>query len=270
MPAAFRLNYIGSMTERPRYYANDCSRDIMPLDPRPMQIEDGRSQTQPHSLGREGFELLPHQSAVADFRNPQELLGLYKREIQRLLLELTGADEVVFCANPVCRYSQGPRLTVSGKVYNSRPGNFVHIDINDATAMALTQKWQPKNRNQPVRRFAHYNLWRVFSPPPQDMPLAVCDSRSLAPSDVLEADAMMDIPGKKEYSYSSLLIRYNPRHRWAYFPRMNRDELLVFKTHDSDPEQPSHVPHAAFDDPTCPTGHAPRSSIEMRGIAYWY
>jgi hypothetical protein len=51
---------------------------------------------------------------------------------------------------------------------------------------------------------------------------------------------------------------------------MNRDEVLVFKTHDSDTGQPNHVPHAAFNDPTCPSGLAPRASIEMRGIAYWF
>jgi hypothetical protein len=30
------------------------------------------------------------------------------------------------------------------------------------------------------------------------------------------------------------------------------------------------VPHVAFDDPSCPPDAAPRVSIEMRGIAYWY
>ncbi len=81
---------------------------------------------------------------------------------------------------------------------------------------------------------------------------------------------MMDIPGRPESSYVGLVIRYNPRHRWSYFSHMNRDEVLVFKTHDSDAGQPSHVPHAAFNDPTCPSGPAPRASIEMRGIAYWF
>ena len=30
---------------------------------------------------------------------------------------------------------------------------------------------------------------------------------------------------------------------------MTRDEALVFKTNDSDPKQPHHVPHTAFNDP---------------------
>ena len=64
--------------------------------------------------------------------------------------------------------------------------------------------------------------------------------------------------------------RYNPRHRWCYFPDMTLDEVLVFKTHDSEPGRPGHVPHSAFSDPTCSPGVAPRASTEMRGIAYWF
>jgi hypothetical protein len=51
---------------------------------------------------------------------------------------------------------------------------------------------------------------------------------------------------------------------------MTRDEVWVFVTNDSDPANPHHVPHSAFDDPTCPADALPRASIEMRGIAFWY
>jgi hypothetical protein len=263
------LNYIGPMSVRPQYHADDCSRDVLTLDPRSVEIEDARAQTP--SLVREGFALVPHKSAVSDFSNPEEITRVYPLETERLLCELTHADEVVLSADPVRRFAQGAiRLTYSGQIYNSRPGDFVHIDVSNATAAALAKRWPPKSRDLPVRRFAHYNLWRVFSPPPQNVPLAVCDSRSVSPSDLVEADAVMDVPGKPESSYVGLLVRYNSRHRWSYFSHMNRDEVLVFKTHDSDAGQPNHVPHVAFNDPTCPAGLAARASIEMRGIAYWF
>jgi hypothetical protein len=34
---------------------------------------------------------------------------------------------------------------------------------------------------------AVYNVWRVLSPPPQDMPLAVCDARTVAREDLVAA-----------------------------------------------------------------------------------
>jgi len=245
----FRLNYIGPMSERPRYHADDRSRDVLALDTRDVQIEDARSRAKAPSLEEEGFALIPHRSAVRDFNNSAEIDRLYGLEIERLLLDLTGADEVVLCAQPVRRTAETSRLSISGKLYNARPADFVHVDISNATAAAMAERRRSK-------RFAHYNLWRVFSPPPQNMPLAVCDLRTVSPSDLVEADAIMDIPGKKESSYVGLVVRYNPRHRWSYFSNMNRDELLVFK---------SEVPHAAFKNTPCP----PRASIEMRAIAYW-
>ena len=269
-----RLNYIGPMTDRPRFYAEDCSRNVLTLDPRTIEVEDARLRAQPHSLAQEGFALLAHKSTVSDFRNPEEINRVYRLETERLLLELTNADAVVLNAPPVRRFAEvspgSIRLTNSGQLYNSRQVYFVHIDISNAAAAAFAKRWRPKDHLQPVRRFAHYNVWRVFSPPPQDVPLAVCDSRSVSASDLVEADAMMDIPGKPESSYEGLVVRYNPRHRWSYFSNMNRDEVLVFKTHDSDAGQPNHVPHAAFNDLTCPSGLAPRASIEIRGIAYWF
>ncbi len=122
----------------------------------------------------------------------------------------------------------------------------------------------------PLRRFAHYNVWRVLSPPPQDVPLAVCDARSVSQEDLLEADAVFDVPGKPEWSFEGLVVRYNPRHRWSYFSDMTPGEVLMFKTNDSDPSHPHHVPHTAFNDPNCPEGVPPRTSIEMRAVAYWF
>jgi hypothetical protein len=50
---------------------------------------------------------------------------------------------------------------------------------------------------------------------------------------------------------------------------MTRDEAIIFKTNDSDPARAHHVPHSAFDDPSCPKGVPTRVSIEMRACAYW-
>jgi hypothetical protein len=254
----FQLNYVGPMSNRPRYYVDDGSRDCLALDPRSVEVEDGRSKTQPPSLDQEGFALIAHQSAVADFGNDDEINRVYEPETRRLLRDLTGADVVVICSKPVRRATETSRLTASEALYNARPANFVHVDVSNATATTMAERLKPR---VPIKRFAHYNLWRAYSAPPQVMPLALCDYRSVAASDLVEADAMMDIPGKKESSYEGLVVRYNPQHRWSYFSGMHRDELLVFKT---------ELPHTAFLNTTCRSDAPPRSSIEMRAIAYWY
>lgn len=261
------ISYLGAMTVRPRYYANDHSRDVLVLTPRTVEIEDARTRSIAPSLEREGFTLVEHKSAVADFRNSAQVALAHPAEIERLVQHLSGADAVVVSSPGVLRFSEAS--PDSGKLNNSLPARFIHIDVSDATAAIFAERSRP-SREKPLRRAAHYNVWRVISPPPQDVPLAVCDARTLATEDLVAADAVFDAPGKPEWSFEGLLVHYNERHRWSYFSGMSRDEALVFKTHDSDPAQPHHVPHTAFNDPTCPPGVAPRASIEMRAIAYWF
>ena len=260
------MNYIGRTAQRPRYYANDHSRDVLTLDPRTVSIEDVRDRRVAPSLRREGFELLPHHSRVRDFTDSAEVAGIHAREIERLLAEVTGADRVVVSSPGVLRFGEASKD--SGRYNNSRPARFIHVDISDATAGQFAARSTP-DAARPVRRYAHYNVWRAFSPAPQDVPLAVCDASSIASADLIEADAVVDVAGKPEWSFEGWVVGYNPAHRWSYFSGMNRDEVLVFKTNDSDRAEPHCVPHSAFDDPSCPAGVPPRASIEMRGIAYW-
>ena len=262
------VNYIGEMAQRPRYYANDHSRDLLNLDPRKIAIEDARRRDQPPSLAREGFEIVAHTSEVQNFKDAQEVARIHPKEIERLLQEVTGADHVVVGSPGVLRFGEGSKD--AGKYSNSLPARFIHVDISDATAEQFARRSIPAGAGRAPRRFAHYNVWRAFSAPPQDIPLAVCDARSVKPTDLMYADAIFDERDKPEWSFEGWVVRHNPDHRWSYFSNMTRGEAIIFKTNDSDPAQPHCVPHSAFDDPSCPKGVLPRASIEMRGIAYWF
>jgi hypothetical protein len=254
------INYLGPMAERPRYHAQDHSRDNLFLDPRRVRIEDLRNQTT--SLLREGFVLVPHASEVDDFQSVDGH-ARYAAETEQLVRKQTGADRVVITGKALLRFAE--RSALSGTLFNSTPARFIHIDVSDATAREFARRAEPG----PVRRFAHYNVWRVLSPPPQDVPLTLLDVRTLSPDDLVPADAVFDVPGA-EWSFEGLLLRHNPRHRWCYFRNMSCGEALIFKTNDSDSGQPHAVAHCAFDDPSCPPGVAPRNSVEIRAIAFWH
>jgi hypothetical protein len=262
------VNYIGEMVQRPCYYANDHSRDLLNLDRRKIAIDDARQRIDAPSLAREGFELVAHTSGIKDFKDTAEVARLHPKEIEQLLLQVTGADHVVIPSPGVLRFGEGS--TDAGKYSNSLPARFIHVDISDATAGQFAHRSMPKSIGRTMRRFAHYNVWRAFSPPPQDIPLTVCDARSVALADLMYADAIFDEVDKPEWSFEGWVVRHNSAHRWSYFSGMTRDEAIVFKTNDSDPAQPHCVPHSAFDDPSCPEGVPTRASIEMRGIAYWF
>lgn len=264
-----QVNYTAPMRVRARFYANDHSRDNLVLDPHEVEIEDARFSADPPTLEREGFVLVRHKSAVRDFRDPAEVSRVYTAEVERLILDLTGADQVIVNSMGILRF--GERSPEAGTRMNSWPARFIHIDLSDPTGVDFAAGALPGGLEElkKKRRYAYYNVWRVISEPPQDVPLAVCDARSLSPEDLMTADAVFDAPGQPEWGFEALLVHYNPRHRWLYFSNMSRDEALVFKTHDSDPAEPHHCPHTAFDDPTCPSGVPPRVSIEIRAHAFF-
>lgn len=260
------LGFSEPMATRPKFHANDISRDVLNVIPRAVPIDDARRWPTPPSLDVEGFCLVDHASAVGNFRDRQEIERVHVEEIRQLLLSVSGADHVSVSGSGVLRF--GERSRESGAHDNSRPARFVHVDVSDGAAAAFYARSRPDN-GRGVRRSAQYNVWRVLTPPPQDVPLALCDARSLAPEDFICADAMFDREGAIVFSFEAWLLRHNPAQRWCYFSDMRSDEALIFKTHDTDTSVARCVPHGAFDAPDCPRETLPRASIEMRGTAYW-
>ena len=261
------MNYTRQTGETPRFHANDHSLDTVPLDPRRVRIVDARKLTDPPRLDREGAELLSMPSTVADFRDADEVAAVYSGEIERFITELTAADAVVVAGPGILRFSE--RSPEAGTRDNSDAARLVHSDTSQATGEAFTRDNDP-HPGRRLRRTQHHNIWRTFSTPPQDMPLALCDARTVAPDDIVLAEAAFDRDGRIEWAFEAMLFRFSPRHRWFYFSDMCRDEVIVFKRHDSDPDSPRWVPHSAFTDPTAGDDVEPRASIEMRTISYWY
>jgi len=258
------IAYAGRGVARPRYYANDHHRDVLDIAPVEMDIADARGSAM--TLDGAGFTLVPHHSAVADFADRAAVDATYRAEIIVLVAALSGADLVLVNSPGIRRFSE--RAALSGVLDNSRPARFAHVDVSDGTAAAFAHRAAPAGRE--LARFAHYNVWRALSAPPQDVPLAVCDARTVSAADLIAADAVFDAPGEPEWSFEGLVLAHAPGHRWHWFPDMHREEALVFKTHDSEAGRAHCVPHVAFDNPACAPDCAPRVSIEMRALAFWY
>ncbi len=62
----------------------------------------------------------------------------------------------------------------------------------------------------------------------------------------------------------------NAEQRWYYFPRMQMDEALLFKTFDSETDGRTRFTiHSSFPDPTAPPDASPRESIETRCLVFF-
>jgi hypothetical protein len=259
------INYTGAAKEKPLVIGNEHPN--CPTDSRIVPIVDARARIDPPSLDCEGFALMRCPTAVTDFRDADEVARVYPGEIERFILELTGADAVVVSVSAMLRF--GERSYEANAPGTARAARLVHSDVTHRSAAEFARLAVPTN-SRPVRRVAQHNIWRTFSSAPQDVPLALCDARTVASTDLIPADFLSDEHTPLRFSFEIVLVHFNPAHRWFFFSDMGRDEAIVFKRHDTDQSAPSFVPHTAFTDPRVPLGIEPRSSVEIRTIAYWY
>ncbi len=249
---------------------DESQSTMVTLPGQPVWVHDARGSTT--DLDREGFLLVAHRSEVADFEAIEEDPAVdqaYGEEIAALLERVTGAARVLMLGGGKKRF--GERATDKlAPLANAKPARYPHADnTNESSAgqAAMIAAFLPDLDVDEFPRWALYNIWRCVTPPPQDIPLAVCDARTLSPADEVTVTAVTTTRQTGDMRHDTTSYRYSPEHRWNYFPDMTRDEVIIFKTHDSDPARARRVAHTAFDDPTCPAGTPTRASVEMRALA---
>jgi len=262
------IGYTQRTDRAPYFYANAHEKDYVPLQPVAMDIADARGLGT--SLDREGFVLVDHASALSDLTDMEQVAAVHRGEIADLLTRLTGCDAVEMTPFGILRYSE--RSGRTGSTDNSHPARMAHVDMNKADAAAARARTAPAvPEGKAIVRSAMYNVWRVLSGPPQDVPLALCDYASVdEAADLIDCRAIFDTPGKPEWSFGNYVIAHNAGHRWHYYSDMTVNEAIVFKTSESDPERAQLMPHGAFDNPLAPEDAPARVSLEMRGTCYWY
>jgi hypothetical protein len=265
------LNYLAPGSARNRLYvAPGGHMTTTQYAPRRVRIANGRPHCDDFGLDRSGFTLLDHRSAVADLGDAAELDRVYVNEAADLVRQVTGADEVVSLGWVI-------RRSAADKRGAQPPAPDVHVDMHPGRADARLTATAPGGR--PFRRAIMTSLWRAFSPPPQDWPLAILDYRSVEdaegePNLLLFVDSLPDpdnVPDidDPDSQPAGSIFAYRPAHRWWYFPDMHAGEALLFKLHDTDHSVAWRAPHTAFHDEDAPGAH-PRESIEIRTIAFFY
>jgi hypothetical protein len=268
------INYVRNADGDPlTFVTEDESRSTMVTSPgEPVWIQDVRgTQT---SIDREGFMLVRHVSAVSDFDRIEEdaaIDQLYIDEMTALVKEATGAPIVVMQGVGKKRYGKAAKEKLAG-LKNALPALYPHGDTTETSAPQLAAAIAsaiPGLSLEAIRRWAHINLWRPITAPPHDYPLAVCDARTIAPGDAVTVVAHTETRGAGAFAFETHGYIHNPAHRWCYFSDMTPGEVLIFKTHDSDPGRAHQVAHTAFLNSLCPPGASTRGSVEMRAFVAW-
>jgi hypothetical protein len=241
----------------------------LPLAGRQVHVADMRDRGPGgFSLDREGFTVVTAPTAVADFFDRGEVLGTYLAEVSALLRNLTGCAATSMHNNPVLRVSGRVGERPAGTTFT---GDFAHADFSAAAAEQMLRRNIPPGEvpARLARRYSVFNVWRTFSGPPQDVPLALCDTRSVSAADKQYCSITLKTADGALSSWENITYFHSDAHRWWYCPDMTPDEAYVFRSFDSDPDRAEQVPHSAFVNEDCPADAAPRASIEVRMFAFY-
>ena len=261
------LNYIAESNEKPVYYAYEpppgTPRVTGKFVAQTVVIRNAREVVGGLSLDKEGFQLALQESAVQDFYDQEEVKSTYYPEVERLLKEATGAEKVVIFDHQVRNLLLAQRGEKGAREY----GKAVHNDYTARSGPRRVRDHLPSSEaDQRLKnRFAEINVWRPIRGPIESTPLALCDARSIEAKDFVPSDLIYRDKIGETYRFT-----YNPKHRWYYFPRLARDEVILLKCYDSKEDgRARFTAHSAFEDPTSAPDAAPRESIEVRALVFW-
>lgn len=267
-----------------------------------VDVVDARRLREGPTLARHGFELLerPLADPELDFYDQQQVLRRYYPECVRLVECHAGARAFAFDHNVRSVQGEKTQRRIDGGQRVQEPLHMVHGDYTLTSGpQRLRDLAKPPGGNDTLRailtageslippelldraladggRFAIVNVWRNIAPEPVAVhPLAVCDNRSVDPSDLVVFEIHYgDRIGENYFAKPA------KDHRWYYYPAMTREEVLLIKQWDSagtlarsdgrrgDAADASATTtfslHSAFDDPATPPNVPDRQSIEVR------
>ncbi|NKI36571.1 methyltransferase [Wenzhouxiangella sp. XN79A] len=206
-----------------------------------------------------------HKSEVPDFYDDEALQALYHAELTTLLERLTGCRRVdVF--DDTRRSSSSAKQRALG---SRDPAGIVHNDYTHASGekrlLDFFADAPDVAQRLAQRRFAIINAWRPIGAPVVDHPLVLCDATTVKDDDLLPVERR----GRDRIGELQVAL-FDPDQRWYYYPRMTRDEVLLFKTYDSATDgRARFTPHSSCKDPRAPADAPARESLETRCLVFY-
>jgi hypothetical protein len=228
----------------------------------------------PFTLQQHGFCISQHPTSISDWGANYGGDSPYAAEVGAAAAKICGAHVVVPMGGMV-RSSGLTSATVQP------PAAEAHVDFTrgcaERIAARLYRNAHPEGR--PYQRFIAFSFWRALSPPPQDMPLALCEGGSVHDEEgthntkvdvdeIPTGEALFAPIEGEELMAAATIFHHSPAHRWWYFPDMTPEEVIFIKFYDSDHSGAWRCPHTAFRDHTRPDAQQ-RRSMEFRAIAYF-
>ncbi len=227
-----------------------------------------------------GFELVTHRSAVKDWDDDEEIARVHYPEIVELVRDLTGCDHALLASHIKRSPDDAKRHS------DLSPIPLVHSDFADSYGDLLRELYRSGDRAEAAeregispdvvagaRRLMILQFWRNLGPQKMDLPLAFCDARTVSRDEIQPFEVKNYAGSGFDFEALAIVPPEDPSaHHWYAFPEMKIDEVVAFRTYDSErvgTDAPYWTPHSAFRDPEVELGKPSRSSIELRPLCLW-
>ncbi|CZR55426.1 uncharacterized protein PAC_05314 [Phialocephala subalpina] len=225
---------------------------------RGITIQDIREWNPAPQIEECGFQVLSHRSNFRCFQEAKDVEE-YRLETEQHLKEVMEAAYVK-CYDSRLRKNvpfERSELDLNDLLMLEGPARGAHnegLDITIVSGPEVITRYLPMDVQK--RFLCPGYRFRIVKP------LALCDSRSVDPDDLVAADRI--IPnGVGEVYY----LTHSPKHKWFWLEKQTPSELLAFVMYDTKPGSHARFcPHVSFVNPRSPEGASPRESIETRSI----
>lgn len=270
------LNYLANLDEIPVFAQSDKVGESIRVNenraPHEVSIVNARLVREVFSLDVHGFTLAEQETRVTDFNDDTQLADIYEDEIKALVVRATGGCEAV-----VFDHTRRSTDRAHRERYASRdPVPAPHSDYTDASAFQrMRDKFGAAEADARLkRRFSVVNAWRSMTGMIEQWPLAVCDARTIDETRLTQTRREAPVRPEPSFEYNrpseTRHAIFDPNHAWYWYPRMTRDEVLLFKNYDTLTDGTArYALHTAFEDPNTPADPAPRETIETRVFVFY-
>jgi len=161
---------------------------------------------------------------------------------------------------------QRAQLDLNDPLLVEGPARGVHNDVTYNSGPMIVNRYLSEEEKtlylKPGYRIRIVNTWRPLLSVLEDRPLALCDSRSVAPTDLMAADRIIpDRVGEVYY------LTHNPQHEWYWLEKQTSSEPFIFVMYDT--KAGSHArfcPHVSFENGRAQSGAPARESVETRSV----
>ncbi len=250
-------------------------------------IHNGRQLTSSPSLPftwqAAGFERLGHTSKLTDFASESAITSTHYDEMIALAQDLTGCDHALISGHILRNPEQEAVHPDLG------PIQFVHSDFAASygerlrahyraggadTNKALARAGLNADDVCNAKRLLILQFWRNVGPTKMDLPIAFCDARSVPAAQLRAFPVNNYADGGFDFDTLGVMApRDRATNAWFTFPELTVNEVVAFRTFDTDRLQgsePYWTPHSAFRDPEVALGQPSRYSIELRATCIFH